>query len=153
MRYSGFIAAGAGLVVIGIGLWTAGSPLKARYQKFDQARVAHLQAISSDLTQYWGAKNNLPQKLDELNDALRNINVPVDPETNAAYEYSRESDTNFKLCATFREAAKEEDSISKYSYYLTIPSIIGSTWAHPAGHFCFARTIDKDFFKTPKPTD
>lgn len=156
MRYAGFIAAGAGIAVIGIGLWTVGSPLTARHQKLDQTRIAHLQTISDELAQYWQAKGILPQKLDELRDPLRNVTVPVDPETNQPYEYERGSDTSFKLCATFRQAAKEQESTSKnygYLYYPPSPGSPQGNWAHPAGRQCFERTIDKDFFVNQKKLD
>lgn len=157
--FLGIVIAIVSTVIIA-GFFVAGSPKDARLRKFDDIRVQHLQTIQSELIGFWQAKERLPDRLDELNDSLRGFAVPVDPMTEAAYEYTTKGDTTFSLCATF--AGPSEDVEAGYSKYAPRPVYPGEfgqsyalldggfNWEHDDGRVCFERTIDPDFFRPPK---
>lgn len=131
-----------------------GSPKEVRLRDFDQLKVQHLSAIQAHVLEYWQAKETVPESLDVLPDELRYIEIPVDPQTNESYEYSRLSEVSFKLCATFNLASDNDEaleqkvqSVAPYNY---LPFGKETTWGHEEGRTCFERTIDPDFFKKNK---
>lgn len=132
------------------GFFMVGSPSALRFQKIDDQRIADLQMLQSQITNYWQAKNKLPTSLADLNDSLRGITVPQDPQTKTDYVYEMKSAQVFDLCATF--SAVQDKTNPSQNYYAPY-GISGNTdWFHPAGYYCFERTIDPAFFKnTPVP--
>ncbi len=143
--YSWFAVAVVGAAIIA-GFFLAGSPSAQRAQRFDEARISNLQYIQSQIVYYWQSKNNLPATLAEMNDPLREVNVPRDPETNTEYVYTARGPLSFSLCAVFGLAGGTQSGIA-------VPMSAGfanESWQHSAGNYCFNRTIDKDFFKPPK---
>ena len=119
------------MTIIG-GFLMIGSPSHIRDLRQDQQRVNDLQAIQYDITNYWQEKRTLPPSLETLNDPLIGQRVPVDPQTNAPYEYTPGTGTSFTLCATF--SAPSTSSGNQYE----------STITHGAGRTCVNRTIDPD---------
>ena len=72
--------------------------------------------------------------------------LPNDPENDEPYEYVKRSDTTFLLCATF-DAEETEDLYENYYDYAvrekTYTQLVGgSSWLHPAGNYCFDRTVE-----------
>lgn len=142
-----------------VGFFVAGSPQAARLRKFDGIRVQHLQTIQSEIVNFWQAKSRLPERLEELDDAVRGFRVPFDPETGVGYEFGRTSDTQFFVCATFAMSSKnQEDGYSANAPRPAYPGEYGPVypffaggfnWEHGAGRVCFERTIDPDFFQPP----
>jgi hypothetical protein len=132
------------MTVIG-GFLIIGSPAHARSMRFDAQRVQDLQSIQSEVLSYWQLKQSLPLTLTTLNDGLGGYQVPVDPESNTAYEYKALGKTadgrqSFELCATF-------NLVGTGNAYGIGPEGPGGrdsnyTWEHGLGHTCFTKYID-----------
>lgn len=135
--------------------FVVGSPTNRRLEKQDAQRVSDLSIIQSQIVNYWQAKNALPAKLTDLNDALRGVSIPKDP-TGKDYVYTAKGQLAFELCTTF-DTKKDAQNTSDIAYPMSYGIVGGSdvNWAHSSGYYCFERTIDKDFFKNnpyyPKP--
>ncbi|HYE59629.1 MAG TPA: hypothetical protein VEA18_00390 [Candidatus Kapabacteria bacterium] len=140
-------------VIIG-SLFFIGSPKEERMRRFDETRVQDLSNLQWQIVEYWQAKKKLPAELSVLNDPLRNIIVPTDPETQVAYGYEPKGDLTFALCATFATAqdTKNPSTMARPVSYAPYGGILdGDNWQHGTGYVCFERTIDPDFFKQPSP--
>ncbi len=134
-------------VAIVSSFFVVGSPNRERLKKFDALRIDNLIQIQSEITDFYQAKGKVPATLDALTDPYRGVTVPVDPETGAAYEYTVKDDESFTLCATFNEEALAGKGVSDIAASAVPYPIKNVSWQHPAGHACFDRTIDKDYFK------
>ncbi len=131
------------------GFFVVGSPQNERLRRFDDKRVQDLQSLQSYIVEYWRNKNKLPDNLAALNDDLRGIKTPKDPQVGGDYEYQVKGPLTFALCADFVTESQAEDSLRpSYAYEPYFP---GATWQHGKGKQCFERTIDKDFFPQTKP--
>lgn len=128
------------IVSIVAGFFILGSPVNQRKIRFDQQRVNSLQSIESSVNNYWQLHERLPATIGELGPQGKYI--ALDPETNQAYEYSPLGVKNFRVCATF------DTKINQSMNQVTYPS--GETWDHPAGHYCFDRTVYADPIR-PQP--
>ncbi len=143
------LAIGAALLVIGTVVWglvLAGSPSTRRTTRLDETRVNNINEITSNpIDLFWNSNNRLPLTLTEL-EKMTNSKLPVDPETNAAYEYRKLSDKQFELCATFGLPTDKKSPTASAPYYgqNTI------SWDHPAGHHCYSFEM-KDLY--PNDTD
>lgn len=126
------------LAAVITGFFVAGSPKEERARRFDDQRVQNLQFIQSEIVNRWVQKSALPKNLDEINDSIRGVTVPKDPESGAAYTYEATGKENFKLCATFNLPSLDQP---KNIYYGN------ENWAHASGLTCFDRKIDKDLYK------
>lgn len=151
------------LTVIVTGFIIVGSPAKQRSLRFDQQRINDLSSIQSTiLYNSWQVKGVLPNTLSELNDSLSGFNVPMDPETDIPYGYTKKSSTTFELCATFGQPSQDTKGRGSYdsvgmsvsrSYYPDYPGFDNEQWEHEAGLTCFERTIDPERYPVnPKPT-
>lgn len=132
-----------GIVVLGFVF--VGSPAKQRQVRFDEQRIQHLSSIQNEVVNYYSAKQVLPAKLADLNNPLGYFTVPVDPDTNTAYEYTLKSKYVFELCANFATASLNADG-SAMSPVATKPygmyDTYNQNWSHAEGRVCFERTID-----------
>jgi hypothetical protein len=139
-----FVRAVIAVVILAIvtGFYMAGSPQSERARRFDDQRVNDLTNIQSQVTNYWRAKQKLPQSLDDLRDPISSFIMPQDPETNANYEYRVMGDKTFELCATFRTTSVNNQTDT------ATPMRIGvsDNWAHGEGKVCFSRTIDPELY-------
>ncbi len=133
------IVLAAGAVISGFAI--VGSPAAQRAQRFDAQRVNDLTMIQYDILSYWQRTGTVPAALASLNDPLSGTVVSVDPETGAAYEYSVKGPQSFELCATFSRASEDAAKPSLQTAPLRTSDAEG-TWSHPAGRYCFERTID-----------
>jgi hypothetical protein len=124
-----------------------GGPTKQRGLKFDQERVNNLISIQSQLTQYYQEKEVLPEALTDMTTGVSPYTPPTDPETEEAYIYKKTGELSFELCTNF---AYEQTSAQNNRIYA--PGGMQNEWSHPAGEYCFERTIDPDFFLDRKPT-
>ena len=153
------------IVIAGIagGFATVGSPATQRALRFDNQRVADLSNIQWQIINYWQTKQKLPTALTDLNDSISGFNIPVDPETQAPYEYSvkgvmgiqgAKSGLAFDLCATFSRASIDTkgrggsyDS-GGMTYPVLAPDMYpgssNDSWKHDAGQVCFMRMIDPE---------
>lgn len=150
MKYFIFTICGIVLVVVIAGFFFAGSPQKARLIKLDDARLGNLQQIQYEIINYWQGKGHLPEKLVDLEDATRGVIVPTDPEKGNEYEYKITGDLSFELCTEFAQEGDSEFGITMPARPMMYPSkgidSQNNVWHHGAGHACFSRTIDKDFY-------
>ncbi len=138
MRYFGV---GSTIVICAAiigGFFTVGSPLNARLYRLDERRINDLQTLQNEITNYWSSHNEqLPKKIEDLNDDISGFTAPQDPVTNAAYEYSIKTSNAFELCAQFALSSKlfstkSQRGLGPYS----------ENWDHEATRTCFSRTID-----------
>ncbi len=135
------------IVVIGA-FFIIGSPATARLIQFDAQKANDLSIIQSQIVNYWQRKEVLPNSLSDLNDAISGYKVPVDPQSNAAYEYivTDAANLSFELCATFNKPSQKDNSIR--AAYPIGPIGIGAdqNWEHSEGRVCFERAIDKQLY-------
>lgn len=144
----------AGALVLGsiaLGFAVIGSPSTQRALRQDSTRIMNLESIQWQVISFWQSKEALPTNLDELaaND-LSGWIIPVNPETEAPYEYERTGNLSFRLCATFNLPTPK---LVSGDYPMPRPAMSESivlkgqsSWQHEAGRQCFDRTIDPDFF-------
>lgn len=151
-----FIGAVVGVVIAAVvaGFFVVGSPQQERLRRFDQQRIRDLQYIQSEITGYWNAKKKLPEDLEVLNDDLRGVFVPRDPQSGEGYVYKiKDADELiFELCATFAlpsvNSPRSKEVVPPRPRYAYPKAFFEpQNWNHQAGTHCFERKIDKDFFK------
>lgn len=136
------------LVAVVGAFFIVGSPMKARAEQFDQQRVMDLQNIQWQVVNYWQRKGQLPNNLTDLNDSISGYTVPVDPETSIAYEYTATGFANlgFQLCSTFNLPSDANGNMKNVPTPAMYPGEISQSWNHPAGRFCFDRSIDQQLY-------
>jgi hypothetical protein len=127
------------LAIIVVGFIVGGTPSDVRALRFDETRISNLQDIQWQVTSYYQNHAVLPETLDALSNDISGYRAPLDPETNASYEYKKTGTLSFQLCATFARDAQDSASPVSRPYP---DSGVSSTFAHQAGHVCFDRTID-----------
>lgn len=143
----------AALVVVAIlaGFLIVGTPYSAREMRYDDQRVSDLQSIQSQVTYFYQQKRAVPATLSQLQDPLLGFLVPTDPATGAAYEYQKTSDLAFHLCATFAQPGGANQYGRTVAYPTSSPyGDVQDNWEHAAGHVCFERMIDPDFYPPAK---
>jgi len=131
------------LAVVVCSFVVVGSPTSARLLQLDQQKINDLQNIQGQIVNYYQRKGTLPNKLSDLNDSISNYGIPNDQQTKKPYEYAVADTTQsiaFSLCATFNRPIQ-------YTFPTNAADMgISEIWDHPAGKYCFKRTIDKDLY-------
>ena len=140
------------LIVLGSvvsGFFIIGSPMTARLLGFDNQKVTDLMNIQTEVVSYWQNKSKLPTTLAETKDTLGYGSIPVDKQRGEAYTYTVKGANSFEICATFNKASNDRayPSTNTYASYPQL-GLEGDNWKHPAGNYCFSRTIDPDIYKT-----
>jgi len=143
-----YFAWGSGVIVLAaiIGaFFIIGSPITARLIQYDQQKISDLQGIQSQIVNYWQRKEVLPNFLSDLNDPISSYMIPNDPQTNQPYEYvlKNAESLSFELCANFNKTGKDVFGQAKPMSNI---SKTPDNWDHPAGEYCFERTIDKQLY-------
>lgn len=162
MRYFIYTVIAIVIATVIAGFFIVGSPKEERLRRFDEQRIGHLQFLQSEILNYWMNKEKLPANLSALEDDIRGVRAPVDPETGASYEYKASGSETFSLCADFAlpslgmAQTAEKPMMPRVSpvdsYYGSVYPAGGVTnWEHKSGHACFERTIDKELYKPVKP--
>ncbi|MBX4189894.1 hypothetical protein KW791_01170 [Candidatus Parcubacteria bacterium] len=128
-------------VALVFGFYKAGLPQNQRLQNFDDRKISDLSSIQYQIVNYWQRKQQMPPRIEDLNDPISSYMVPVDPQTNQPYEYHPVGPKSFQLCASFNYANKDQGNGS-------IP--MGANWAHEQGRSCFDRNIDQDLYPPVK---
>lgn len=118
------------VAAVAAGLVVSGSPGEQRLRRFDDQRVSDLMELSRALDAYWDSESVLPASLDLVVDGRRLTRVPVDPATDAAYEYLVDAPDAYRLCADFARPSGEDAR--------------GDFWAHEAGRACFSFSAGRD---------
>ncbi len=138
------------VVILGsiiIGFSVIGSPSAQRERRYDSQRVSDLQNIQWQLVNYWQQKGTLPGTLEKLEDPLSGFRAPLDPQTEASYEYTLTGPLSFKLCATFDRLSTATNGSIEPMYYPAEPmGKFPESWQHEAGLQCFDRTIDPELY-------
>lgn len=139
--------------IIALGFAFVGSPAKQRQVRFDQQRVNDLSSLQSEVVNYYSTKQTLPTDLNALSNPLSYFTVPVDPDTQSAYEYSVKSKYTFELCANFAtatttEAGSIDAPVATKPYGAYDP--YNQNWIHGTGRTCFERTIDPALYPPQK---
>jgi hypothetical protein len=144
------------LIAVVSGFFIMGSPYTQRQFNYDSTRIADLQNIQYQITDYFRTKQALPESLAELRDPLLGSYIPNDPETGEPYEYNALGGLTFELCATFSLPLPQVDLEKVSQDDWRVREILQNTenWAHDAGRTCFERTVDPDkypAYKEPIP--
>src|SRR3990167_4183747 len=99
----------AGILVVGsivAGFSVLGTPSSQRMLRYDSQKVSDLQNIQWQIVNYWQQKGVLPAALADLEDPISGFIAPVDPQTQAPYEYKRKNNLSFELCAEFNKESQ-----------------------------------------------
>ncbi|MEI6864274.1 MAG: DUF5671 domain-containing protein [Candidatus Adlerbacteria bacterium] len=133
------------LLTIVAGFFIVGTPAHARLLRLDQQKITDMQQLQSEVMNFYQQKRALPTTLAALNDPLLYNTVPLDPQSGLSYEYTKNADLGFELCATFNLAGEQSGGAR------TMPVVVGGkpqqdNWSHAAGRQCFVRSIDPDLF-------
>ncbi|HTE49094.1 MAG TPA: DUF5671 domain-containing protein [Candidatus Paceibacterota bacterium] len=132
------------------GFAVLGSPRTQRLIKYDEQKVSDLQNINNQITSYYSNQGTLPYNLEEMGNGNYYV-AQVDSQNQKPYEYVKNSDTTYNLCAEFNKASDDKSNTAYPKY----PSYGGNiTWSHPAGHYCFNETINPNIYRnspTPMP--
>ncbi|MDE2188628.1 MAG: hypothetical protein KGJ35_02790 [Patescibacteria group bacterium] len=133
------------------GFIIVGSPAKQRAIRFDQQRITDLQNLQSQIISYWQNNGKLPATT-SLASIIQYGSI-VDPDTKKPYQYQSTTTNSFELCADFALPSSEENQAGVYNMPV-VPAGATSNydWTHPAGNYCFARTVDSKLYPlNPKP--
>jgi hypothetical protein len=144
-------------IVVVSAFFVVGSPASARLAEFDQQKVYDLQSVQDRIVNYYQSKEKLPEKLADLEDSISGFKVPVDQQAGRPYTYNvvyiECPTTNtancppktlvFELCATFNKSSQQNNTTPKMMYPVKIGEV-SQVWDHPAGDYCFSRTIDPE---------
>jgi hypothetical protein len=145
-----YFAWATGVVILGVvigAFFIVGSPATARLMQFDLQKISDLQGIQYQIVNYWQSKEKLPATLSDLNDPISNFKVSVDPQSGISYEYNIKDaiSLSFELCATFNKEGTDMYASSAAPASVPVKGFADS-WQHPAGHYCFERTIDRQLY-------
>jgi hypothetical protein len=146
MKYFIYIIIGIVAAAVVAGFFVVGSPMKERARRFDERRVNDLQSLQSEIVNYWQGKTKLPEKLTDIEDPIRGVSVPKDPENGVDYVYKVNSDLSFSLCAVFSLPNQTPAVPVQTRPIAPTPYYVGDNWNHGAGNVCFERNIDKDLY-------
>ena len=139
------------VVTIGSGFVIVGTPAEARLARFDAQKVSDLQNIQYQITNYYQAKQTLPNAITDLNNSLNYGPVPIDPQSGESYVYQATGVLSFKLCASFNAESHGSQNVYYESRVMTpVPAggkgMVRDNWQHGSGEVCFDRTIDPAFY-------
>ena len=123
-RVAAIVSIAAVVAAVVAGLLIIGSPAEQRLQRFDERRANDLTRVSFAVRNRWNERQVLPRSLEELVDGQLLSRLPVDPSTDASYEYRVTGPREFELCAVFDRPSR--------------PEAAGDFWFHDAGRRCFA---------------
>lgn len=155
------------LIVVGVGLYLAGSPNTERLRRFDDQRVQALENIAGTVDNFYLQENRLPNSLDELTIPTTQksgytgqkpysyyIYTSKDPRTGAPYEYRPVDTKIYEVCADFdQEKINPDQNNGEYPRvpYPAYPVDSGSVfpWKHGVGRTCFSLNAE---VRTSRPS-
>jgi TRAP-type C4-dicarboxylate transport system permease small subunit len=123
------------LAILISGFLVADSPAKVRNMKYDSEIIRDFNTISHEINNYHTRNDKLPKDLEMLeNDAefIKISNYIKNEETRKVYEYQVINDTEYELCATFRESNLDDNQDGDYMY---------EEWPHEKGNKCFQKKV------------
>jgi hypothetical protein len=143
----GALATAVVVALVVAGLFAIGSPATARKYKADQERRIRMEQIHYVLSAHVREEGALPRSLEEIDEqslmhAGYGGDVRRDPESGEFFDYTRESDREYEICADF-----ETDSDDRRSQ--DFGGFPGG-FDHEAERTCFEREItDQDVESSP----
>lgn len=144
-RRVAYVTSAVVLGMLALGFVIAGSPAQQREIRMDEQRVNDLSFIQAEMVRFWQLKDRLPENLEELENDIRGISIPLDPVTDEPYEYTVKGALSFELCATFTQESERDE----FERGRAVPRGYGlqnESWNHEAGRHCFERTIDPELY-------
>lgn len=126
-----------------LGFVLQGNPYDRQKSIRDQERRDGLVQISQAVSDYYNTEKKLPNSLADVYQGNLMV-IPKDPMDESLYQYTKVSDSEYKLCATFE--AEYDDQNSPYSTSPIKPYDSSAViWWHPAGEYCYnlkAKLVD-----------
>lgn len=148
MKYFISIIIAVVVVLLGFGVYYAGTPAEVRAEKLDEQRIRDLQDMQWEVVDYYVINETLPASQDVLNDHMEPRGIPEDPEIGVPYEYTKLNDNEFELCASFSSEFEDDEYGPFYAPpRRPIPTtqkevvIAEEDWSHGTGRTCFTRTL------------
>lgn len=118
-------------------LWVMESPAQQRDRRIDQRRTQQLDAIADAVDAWVAGNKRLPSSLAELANQPGLSLAVVDPVDGKPYGYRATAEFGYRLCARFSTSTADRDgSPDHFGWY-------DQHWLHPAGPYCFERTVAK----------
>ena len=134
------------LIFVIAGFFVMGSPATQRALRNDSQRIQDLQALQSQVTEFYRDTERLPEDLDDLRDSVLGTFIPTDPKTGEQYEYQTTGALTFELCATFALPLPEFKEVESPVNDFRIRELkqTAADWPHGEGRTCFEREIDPE---------
>lgn len=130
------------------GFSVLGSPRTQRLIKYDTQKVSDLQSISNQIENHYSSKGVLPNNLEEVKNSFYSFSS-LDSQTQKPYEYQKLGDTKYNICAEFNKASDDKNISTSPTYSYSYGG--ENNWTHPAGRYCFERTINPNLYSKPMP--
>jgi hypothetical protein len=105
------------------GLSSIGKPSEQRLVRLDERRVMDLRMLAGAVNRYRGQRQQLPARAEDAIDGQVTTRLPLDPESQRAYDYRVIDAGHYELCATFSRRSREPSN---------------DFWFHDAGQHCFS---------------
>ena len=105
------------------GLSIIGKPSEQRLVRLDERRVMDLRMLAGAVNRYRGQRQQLPARAEDAIDGQVTTRLPLDPESQQAYDYRVIDAGHYELCATFSRRSREPSN---------------DFWFHDAGRRCFS---------------
>ena len=144
---AGVAATIAAVLVIMAGLFTLGTPSRARERKLDGLRLEDLRRLANRIDGYWTKQAALPQSLDSLVATGNLDRVPTDPQSHQPYTYLATGERSYRLCATFAQPSDTSDASINSDDFTFANGSSGvafanqtHSWRHGTGESCFDLT-------------
>ena len=117
------------LATMATGLSIIDMPWTARARRLDARRIVDLVQIADAVDRFWTQRHILPDSIAAITSTA--TVAEADPETHAPYEYQRQPNGQFQLCAAFSQDNRAGSN--DYQAGRNPPR----RWQHQAGRFCF----------------
>jgi murein L,D-transpeptidase YafK len=102
--------------------------------------------IDNQIINFYSAKGILPNNLEDLAKGYYDISsILIDRQNEKPYVYEKIGENTYNLCAEFNKVTEEKNMNISYPYGDYI------TWGHPAGYYCFNKTVNPNLYSKPIP--
>ncbi len=138
---AGIVAGVVVVVMLVVGFTSIEAPTEVRERRLDSQQINDLSMIQSRVEEYYMVNQKLPES---VSIAFASLSIPTASEGRAAYQYEKNTETTFKLCAEFFAAtAKSEQAMYAQPVYYDKAIIKNPyNWEHGAGNWCFERILN-----------
>ncbi len=139
------------LIILSSVVWgfsVIGSPRNQQLLKYDEQKVNDLSNLSYQIESYYLNNQTLPDALGNMMNGNYYV-APVDPQNQKPYEYKKVDNLHYELCAEFNKDSSDKNSM--YNTPAIYDSRLDSQWTHPAGEYCFKRSINPENYSRSVP--